>query len=628
MIAPPPWLDILDHTIGACATHQRPDLAHRLRQRRARLLDRQLRVLVVGEPNQGKSQLINALINAAVCAVGDDLTTTAPTVVQHADPPSASLVTDPGAGPRALTPPGVRATSPERVAVSIDEVSRQVSGRAGAIHRGELVRAEIGIPRKLLASGLVLIDTPPVGDLRSAGAARTFAALEQADTVLLTSDVTTELSASELDLLVRVVKSCPNVIVALTKIDLSPHWRQVADRNRAVLAAAQVPARLIPVSATLRLQAARTGDQQINAESGFGDLIGCLQREVLTKSEQVAPRSVAVITSSTIAQLVTALRGRLSGADTPQAAAAAAKMAEAQQQMDALRKRTTRWQTRVGDEMADLVSDVEHDLRDRTRAILREVDRVFDESDPAVSWDTFADWLTQNLIEAADANFAWLLDRCRWLADKVAAEFPPATSRFDALDPDGIVALPSDPRPDLARLEGPRLERFNLGQKAFTGLRGSYGGVLMFGLITSLAQLPLINPISLSAGVAFGGKTIWDEAEGRLKRRQAVAKGAAQRYIDDVFLACSKESKDLSRRVQRALRDHVTARAEAGQDEITESARQVRLAAQSDAASRDRTNLHVRQALEKLVVLHGRVQELASAKSALPAAGGLELTAS
>jgi hypothetical protein len=618
VIAPPTWLDVLDNTIGACAAHQRPDLAHRLRQRRARLLDDKLRVLVVGEPNQGKSQLVNALVNAPVCAVGDDLTTTAPTVVQHADVPSASLVTDAvGSAPRALS--NVRPPSPERVDVPFEEVTKQVSGRAGAAHRGQLVRAEIGIPRKLLATGLVLIDTPPLGDPRSAGAARTFAALDQADTVLLTSDVTDELSGRELDLLVRIVKSCPNVIIALTKIDLSPHWRQIAERNRAKLAAAEVSARLIGVSAVLRLQAAKTGDQQINAESGFGDLIGCLQREVTGKSEHVAPRAVAVITSTTIAQLVTTLRGKLTGADAGNSSPAVTQLSDAQRRMDELRRRTGRWQTVLGDEMTDLISDVEHDLRERTRMILREVDRAFDEAEPLASWETFGDWLVQNLVDAADANFSWMLDRCQWLAERVAAEFPPADDR-------PILELPADPRPDIGDLDDPRLEKFTIGQRVFTGLRGSYGGVLMFGLITSLAGLPLINPISLGAGAAFGGKTIRDEGDGRLKRRQAQAKATAQRYVDDFFLLCSKESKDLTRRVQRTLRDHITARAEAMQDEITSAAQEARVAVQTEATRRDRTNLVVRQSLEQLVALHQRVQELANPR-ALTGASGLELTA-
>ena len=65
------WLEVLDETIGASVRHHRPDLAERLRAKRAQLLDPQLRVLVIGEANQGKSQLVNALVAAPVCAVGD-----------------------------------------------------------------------------------------------------------------------------------------------------------------------------------------------------------------------------------------------------------------------------------------------------------------------------------------------------------------------------------------------------------------------------------------------------------------------------------------------------------------------------------------------------------------------------
>ena len=39
--------------------------------------------------------------------------------------------------------------------------------------------------------------------------------------------------------------------------------------------------------------------------------------------------------------------------------------------LDELRRCTTRWQYALADEVADLVSDIEYDLRERTRAILR-----------------------------------------------------------------------------------------------------------------------------------------------------------------------------------------------------------------------------------------------------------------
>jgi hypothetical protein len=609
-VTAPPWLTVLDDAITVCTAHRRADLAHGLRRTRSRLLAPQLRVLVLGLVNQGKSQLVNALVNAPVCAVGDDVTTTAPTVVQHAESPSASLVTDPGAGRRAIPGPA------ERVAMPIDEVSRQVSRRAVE----HVVRAEIGIPRKLLATGLVLIDTPPADET-----GRTLAAAEQADTVVFASAATAELSGAELELLGRISTACPNIVVALTKIDLVPRWRQVAEHNIALLTNARVPARQIPVSATLRMAAAQHGDTGLNAESGFPELITFLQRQVVGKSAEVAPRTVGVACGQAVSTLAADVRTAMATPLVTRTPDVEAQLATAQRAMDELRRRTSRCQTVLADQMADLVADVEHDLRDRTRRILREVDHVFDDADPRTIWETFDDWLRDSLNEAAEVNLAWLVERCQWVADQVVASFPAATQDTPA---DELLASTADPADAVGELDLPRLDPFGPGQKIFTGLRGSYGGVIMFGLITSLAGLPLINAISLGAGAAFGGKTIKDESDARLKRRQAAAKVTAQRHIDDFFLAWGKESRDLTREVQRVLRDHVTERAEDLAARITASSRLARQAAQSAAAEREQRRQALTAQLEQLVELHRRAVVLAGQRTvAQHPTEGLELSA-
>ncbi|MBW4719047.1 dynamin family protein [Saccharothrix obliqua] len=587
-----PWLDVLDDTIRSCVTHNRPDLAERLREQRARQLDPKLRVLVLGEPRQGKSQLVNALVNASVCAVGDDVTTTVPTFVQHAETPSAALVRT-----NADTPT-------ERIPVPIDRLAGEL--RAGRVDR--LVRAEVGLPRALLTSGLVLIDTPGVGDPRPARTASTFAALLQADAVLMVSDATAELTASELDLLKRAMASCPNVVVVLTKIDLATRWRHVLERNRGRLARAGVAAKLIPVSAALRLRAARTGDRALNAESGFPELLACVQRDIVAAADVLARRTVAVTAASALRQLVVPVREELTAHGSP---VAVARLNEAQRRVDELRRRSARWQAVLADEMADLVSDVEYDLRDRTRRILREVDRVFETADPARGWDAFEEWLEDNLTEAAAANFAWLLDRSRWVAEKVARSFP--VHRDDLL-PEGV--FPPDVLDRVAKLDKPLIERFTVGQKLFTGLRGSYGGVLMLGLVTSLAGMPLINAISLGAGALFGGKTVLDESEQRLRRRQAAARVAAQRHVDDFLLKFGKDFRDAARHIQRSLRTHFSTLADELQETLLESARSARRAVQEDTTARERRTQEAKRELDRLVRLYQRVQALGDERAA------------
>ncbi|TCO48015.1 dynamin family protein [Actinocrispum wychmicini] len=586
------WLEVLDETIGASVVHHRPDLAERLRAKRAQLLDPQLRVLVVGEANQGKSQLVNALVGAPVCAVGDDVTTVAPTIIRYAEKPVAARLLHDGTE-----------AAPRRVPILVEDATGV---------GGEPVTTEVGLPRQLLAAGLVLIDTPAVGSLHQLRAQNTFAALSGADAVVLASDATRELSRTELELLAQVRRFCPTILVALTKIDLAPRWRHVADRNRDQLVRAGIQAPIVPVSSMLRLRAAQHEDTELNTESGFPDLLERLRTDVLAVASAPTSRhNFATTTGTAIAELVGQLSKELAVRADGQESPAVAELRDVQQRMADLRRRSTRWQTLLGDEMADLMADLEYDLRDRTRKILRAVDKAFDESDPAKTWDTFEQWLGENLTEAAETNFTWLVERSWWVADRVAEFFPERREMV----PESIFPETRDTDPGDADV--PKLDKFKPGQWIFTGLRGSYGGVLMFGLITSLAGLPLLNPISIGAGLALGGKTIGEEGESRLKRRQAAAKAAAQRHVDDFFLRFSKDCKDAARRIQRGLRDHFTELAEEIHQNLADAAAAAQRAAQRDAARRDRRDQELRQALAKLTALHGQIQSIAGA---LPAA--------
>jgi Dynamin family len=606
------WLDVLDETIRACAGYRRADLANRLRRKRAQLLDPRLRVLVVGEPKRGKSQLVNALIGAPVCAVGDDVTTALPTVVEHADEPRAALVTSPLPAAHLAITGGVSAA--DRTPVPIERIADRTGRPAGAGLRGEFVYAEVGIPRALLASGLVLIDTPAIGGTDPVRSAYTYAALGAADVVLLVADAAAGLSDAELDFLRYAVRLCPYLLVVLGKTDLCPQWRDTADRDRDRLAAAGLPATLLAVSAALRLHAARAGDQALNAESGFPELIDCLRRDALGKGERIAPTAAAVAAGLAVEELAAPLAAEPDDPDESPATDALAELRAAQRRFDELRRHSARWQNMLSDEIADLVSDVEYDLRDRTRKILRKVEDYFDQADPRTVWDTFTPWLDDNLLDAAESNFRWLVERSHWIARRIAAGFPATPG---GVLPDSTFWIP-EVFESMPQLDAPAVGEFTVGQKVFTGLRGSYGGLVMFGLVTSLAGLPLINVVSLGAGALFGGKTLRDEGENRLQRRQAAAKHAVQRHVEDFFVKFSKDCKDVARQVHRSLRDHFTALAEDLQEDLVESARVAKQAADSEAVLRERRAVEQHRELEGLRALHGKVQGLVGPVPAIP----------
>ncbi|SFP69493.1 Dynamin family protein [Amycolatopsis arida] len=597
-----PWLEVLDDTIRACVAHRRQDLVEWLHGRRTQLLDRKVRVLVVGAAGQGKSQLVNALVNAPVCAVGDDHTTTVPAVVQHAETPSATLVADDGltAGPRALERP-----VPARTPVAVEAATARANRSPDT-----LARIEIGLPRELLAGGLALIDTPPVTD---PAALSVPTALPQADAALVVSDATGELSPTELDLLGKVVRLCPMVLVVLTKIDLTPDWRRVAERNRTRLANGGLPATVLPVSAALRLAAARAGDRALNEESGFGELVRCLHRDLLGRVDVLAGQSAGVASGLAVDQLLAPLREAYTATRQADTGELTERWREAGRALERLQRASARWQTLLADEVADLQSDVEYDLRDRTRQILREVDEYFEVADPAKVWPEFERWLRDNLTAVAETNSRWLLDRFDWIARKIGRHVAPR-------EPDVLPAAVARDAPpgQLGELRMPSIERFGIGQKLFVGMRGSYSGLLMFGLATTLAGMSLINPISLGAGAAFGAKSVFEERGNRLKRRQAAARTAAHRYVDDFYLGYGKHSKDTARLIHRALRDRFSEIAEERRAEITESAKAIKEIIDADAVQRGARAQELKRGIDELALLRRRAHALRGGGGAAP----------
>ena len=99
-VAVPAAVDLVDLALKATTAYERPGSRRPAAQTRKRLADPNVRVLVVGEFKQGKSQLVNALVNAPVCPVDDDVATAVPTVVRHAETVEVVLVREtPGAAP-------------------------------------------------------------------------------------------------------------------------------------------------------------------------------------------------------------------------------------------------------------------------------------------------------------------------------------------------------------------------------------------------------------------------------------------------------------------------------------------------------------------------------------------------
>jgi len=609
---------LLEQGLQLVGSGDRADLRRRLEQAMARLQDPSIRVIVVGEFKQGKSKLINALVNAPVCPVDDDIATSVPTVVRYGEPASAAVLVP---APDNAAPDSAPTENPagdaggggiERRPVELTDLPALVSEQGNPGNSRRIAAAEVCLPRRLLTGGLSIIDSPGVGGMGSTHTLTTLTALPTADAMLLVSDASQEYTEPELRFLRQAMRITPNVAAVLSKTDLYPDWRRVAELDRAHLEQVAPDIQLLPLSADLRLEAARLQDSELNDESGFPALVAHLRNDVVGKAERIQRRSVSQDLLSVTENLRLSLQSELDALENPGGTPQMlAELEQARTEADHLRKRSARWQLTLSDGINDLIADMEYDLRDRLRGIQREAENAIDQGDPGPVWTQFSQWLEECVAAAVSDTFVWTSERSQWLAAQVAEHFAAdevslpvlhVSDSGDALDP--VEQMPElDPG------------RVNPVQKVLIGMRGSYGGVLMFGLLTGIFGMALINPLSVGAGLLLGRKAYREDKETRLKRRQGEAKALVRRQLDDVTFQVGKQLKDRLRLVQRTIRDHFTEIADEYHRSLSDSVAAAQKAANSYAQEKEGRIRDIRAELKKVDELH-RAAEAVAAEAA------------
>ena len=580
----------------ASAAYDRPDLARRLEATLTRLSDPAFHVLVVGEFKQGKSSLINALVNAPICPVDDDVATAVPTAVGYGEQPSAVVRYEDDAGNQAAQQ------------IPVDDVATYVTEAGNPENRSRIRLVEVRLPRRVLSTGVVLVDTPGVGGLGSAHAATTLAALPMADALLFVSDASQEYSGPELDFLAQARELCPHVACVLTKIDFYPAWRKVAELDRAHLDAAGVAAPLMPVSSTLRTAALAANDQELNQESGFPAVVGHLRDEVGRRSAQGVVGAAVADMRWAVSQLQAQFDSERAALEDPaRAAEVLARLQDAKERADRLRSQAARWQVVLSDGIGDLTSDLDHDLRTRLRTVIQEAEDALDASDPVDVWPEFEPWLYRRAAEDVAHHYALMDKRGRALADEVASVF--------AMDGDEIALVlnagtSTDALGAPAKVGTVDLSGGGAANTAMAAMRGAHGGVLMFGMMANLLGLAFLSAPVVGIGLLLGRKALKDEKERQLAGRRAQAKNAVRKYIDEVSFAVSKESRDSLRRVHRQLRDSFAAQA----DELHRSAADALTASQralnDDEQQRTRRLRDVEAELQRIAALARRIEGL------------------
>jgi hypothetical protein len=594
----------------AANAYSRPDLAKRLGASASRMVASSFHLLVIGEFKQGKSSLVNGLVGRAVCPVDDDIATAVPTIVRSAPEPTAAVQyhSDEGVGDERPRP------APETI--ELTDVPMYAS-ELGANSDRRVHSVEIGLPSPALDGGLVIIDTPGVGGLGSTHGAITAAALPMAEAIIFVTDAGQEFTAPELEFMETARKLCPNIVCLLSKIDFYPSWRKIRDLNVAHLHRLGIDATTIPISSTLHERAVATADADMLTESGYPEITAYIQNNILARATQLSVAAAISDLHDVIDQLTDHFATRKAVLEDPETAQAKTReLEEAKAHADELKSRSARWQVTLNDGVQDLNTEVDHDLRDRFRRIGQECNDALDNVDPAEVWAEFEPWLYQRAAAELIQNYEFLRARSRYLADQVAEHFE--TERID-FDP---IAGTLDPTASLATIEAGAaidVQKTKLSQQLLAGLRGGQSGVMMFGMLSSMAGLAL-GPVGIGLGVVMGRKQVKDERARQLSQRQTQARNAQRKYMDEVSFRASKDSRDALRVTHRQIRDYFTERAEEQAASIREKLSAVQAAAQTDQQDRSRQITDVNAELDRLAGLR-RTADSVSRRPVRPAAG-------
>jgi replication fork clamp-binding protein CrfC len=581
-------VELIDHSSKLADLNERGDLAERLAKAKARITDPQIRVVIAGQLKQGKSQLLNSLLNVPVARVGDDESTVLATVVTHGEQASVKLIVaqPDGAEPEAIDIPPAR----------IKEDLRRAPEAGGR----EVLRLEVTAPSPLLRGGLAFVDTPGVGGHGQPHLSATLGLLPDADALLMISDTSQEFTEPEMTFIRQALEICPVATIIATKTDLYPHWRAIVNANAAHLQRAGINTPVIPASSMLRSHAIQLDDKELNEESNFPAIVKFLSEKVLSRENDRVRDQVVAEVRSAAEHLTLTVSSELSAINDPDARDRQTAELERRKQdaQDALQQ-TALWQQVLNDGIADLTADIDHDLRGRFRAISQHTEKVIDSCDPTRMWAEIGTELENAVATAVGDNFVWAYQRAEALAEEVARNFVEAG--LEAVEMPEINAREMGASfGEFKSLDKLEAKSIGKGRRATIGMQGSYGGVLMFGMLTSLAGLGMFNPLSLGAGALMGRAAYKENMENRMSRARSEAKMNTRKFVDEVSFVVGKESRDRLKGIQRQLRDHYRAIANQATRSLNESLQATVAAAKLEENER---NTRIRELERQLNIL-------------------------
>ena len=532
---------LAERVADVCAASGREELADDLRGAASGLDQVALPVALLGPSDSGKSTLLNALLNEALSPTDPLEATAVPLVVRAGRGPMRAEIYLDGNESIDVEP------------LDMVDVPAVLSRKLEDPETKGVLAVDTQIERRLLSRGLILVDVP---SLHRHGRAHRRAVFDLfgESAVLVVLDASQEVDRTWVDVLAECQQQGQWCALVLSKADLAPAWRTVAQKASLTLRAEGIAAPVVPTSAWLRRRGLTGGDAAVNVGSGVPTLVHTIlheavepfRRRVFGGTIDMAERAIAEVRGGA------ALLKEAQLADTR---TLADRLQDVSIRYQRLQSAKSEFPRRLNERLEQLQIDfdafVTRSLRDVNQAAVQFIET----HDPAEEWTELTAMINEDVEEATDRLFKYL----RIEIDGIAAE-------MTAIIGNELEQLVGDLGAGSVRasLEKVKLERFRsrAGGRVEIGLdtlRGSAGGTAVANLVVGvLGHLSnpvgwAVAPFSLAFTLLLGRKSLRVAKENRI----TFVRRAANQQFATYFTELQSEFSAAARRVMATDRHRI-----------------------------------------------------------------------
>jgi predicted GTPase len=366
-------IKLFQQTQAIVEQSDRQDIAQTLAQSKQRFTEGKLFVVVAGEFKQGKSSLINALLNETnLFPVDIDITTNLVSSITYGKEEKITVIIgEPGQG--------------QAKTITREDIPNYVTEQENANNIRKAQMLVIESPNPQLKEGLVLVDTPGVGGLNTEHTAVSYAFIPNADVILFVSDTEKPLTVKELEFVELIARHCKNFIFVVTKKDQG-NYKEIITSNREKLSKTlnrpENEIDLIPVSSKTKLAYLKSKDLEDLEDSNFVALETKLWQILERQRGFILTLRALADLGKALSQIKTPIQVEWEACQqTP------SKLAEIedqfyliQQKLQNLSKNNSAWLTQLSDGLSDIKDGIFNQYKQRMSKISSQAEAYLEDS--------------------------------------------------------------------------------------------------------------------------------------------------------------------------------------------------------------------------------------------------------